>query len=86
MKSYNDLLKQIGRITAIWSSVNFSPSMDARIDRAHKLFYQYIKNMQRHLARYNAYGTDAGVIGGYWCAEWERNLDTKVPRSIYAGY
>lgn len=84
MKSYNDLLKQIWRIDAIWSSVDFSPSMDMHYDRACKLFYHYKYNMQQHLARFNDEGNDAGK-GGYWAAVWERNKDTKVPRSIYVG-
>lgn len=85
MKSYNDLLKQLRRIDAIWSSVDFSSSMDIHIDRACKIFYRYKDNMQQYLARFNDVGNDAGE-GGYWVAKWDANKNTKLPRSIYAGY
>lgn len=85
MKSYNDLLKQLRRIDAIWSSADFSPSMDIHVDRAAKLFYRYKDNMQQQLARFDKYGRDAGE-GSFWVAIWDENKDTKLPRSIYAGY
>lgn len=85
MKNYNDLLKQIRRIDIIWSSADFSPSMDVHYDRAFKLFCRYKDNMRQYLSRFDKYGRDAGE-GSYWVATWEKNKDTKLPRSVYAGY
>ncbi len=85
MKSYNDLLKQIRRIDVLWSARNYDEHLDGLYFRAIKTFYLYKRNMQLSLARFNDVGREV-KNGHYWAAVWDRNRDTKLPRSIYAGY
>lgn len=82
MESYDDLLKQMGRIDALWGGTDFNDIQDTRIDRANKIFYRYKENMIRHLAMRK----NGRVIPGcYRASVWERHRYTKLPRSIYTG-
>lgn len=73
------------RIDRLWSSADFNPRYDELYRKAYDTFMRYTKNMQDHLAKYDAYCRNAGPQL-YWNAVWEIRRTKKVPRKVYAGY
>lgn len=79
MKSYNDLLAQLRRIDRLMSASDFNPRYDELYRKANMAFIKYKCALAYHFAEDKIDGCIRMVV-------WDNNVDTKVPRKVYAGF
>ena len=79
MKSYNHLFAQLRRIDRLWSASDFNPRYDELYRKAYKAFIKYKCALANYFAEDKTDGCIRMVV-------WDNNVNTKVPRKVYAGY